>query len=978
MGLIQDKLDEIFRDQLGYEYEPQELIMPDIDGVENIINYSREYTGQDINIVVVECFDRRIEFQKEFIKREKNVFPNSYFLFVSNEGKVFDLYNDATSRNKRKITYDEISLKTSLFKEKIQLFNISKAENGTELQINAERAFETNDKVAGKFFDKFQKIHKKLQSAISGIDDPKDLSWYASVLMNRFMFIYFLQKHNVIQDNPDFLLDKFKEVEQSDKDYYHDFLLPLFFYGFARKDHNLAKQTFVAEFGEVRYLNGGLFYPHTVEKKYTPSTVKADKAKFEEECIHTSIQVDAKKIKEVLEFLNGYTWYLDQRPMKDENDINPDVLGYIFEKYINQKELGAYYTKEDITEYISKNTIIPFILDKMRNNGYSAPEPNPMITNNEDIIAAIHDYVEGIENYQEAKFLYTEVLQPLSVLDPSVGSGAFLFAALNILLPIYQKTVYKLRHFAKTETDEWLVKHLTLIDKHKEEYFLTKQIILNNLYGVDIVQEATEICKLRLFLQLVSHISDIKLIEPLPDIDFNIYAGNSLVGGLSWNDLRNNYNVSAFNINSIENNIELLAQKKVEFRQLQQTDDYEDELNNVKNDIIFLNNEIKKDLCLTIDDPFHWFIDFKNIIDKGGFDVIIGNPPYVEYTKKDKVTGLSTKDKYQIKGYQTEKTNNLYAYFFERSYKLLNGNRRLGFIVPLSISSAGKMSILRRILNNRNSNVWVSHYAWRPAKLFNGANMLLSILLGQVKSEIKDNTYIFTSKYNRWYTEERDVLFYNLKYYKTTNQYQSDKYIKIENSILDNILEKIYTHQTPISSYNSTGSYFINYFRAVLYWIKILPKDPIMRLNDVDTTTGEMKKFYFSNESRRNIIGAVLSSSTFFLHYVAFSSCQVINSDDFNFRIDLDSIDDCILDELSNLGSQLFMDYERNSEVKLRIYKKKDRQEKQHFKIKKSKHIIDEIDKCLAKVYGFTQEELDYIKNYDIKYRMGDHDDDEE
>ena len=115
--------------------------------------------------------------------------------------------------------------------------------------------------------------------------------------------------------------------------------------------------------------------------------------------------------------------------MREDTDINPDVLGYIFEKYINQKELGAYYTKGDITGYISKNTIIPFILDKLRRSGFEAPDPNPMITNNEDIIGSIADYLEWLQDYDTLKFLYKDVLVPLSVLDPAVGSGAFLFTA---------------------------------------------------------------------------------------------------------------------------------------------------------------------------------------------------------------------------------------------------------------------------------------------------------------------------------------------------------------------------------------------------------------------------------------------------------------------------------------------------------------------------------------------------------------------
>jgi hypothetical protein len=619
MGTFQETLAELFNEKLQYEYSGIQLPIPKIDGSENIINYTKEYEGLGIDIILVECKDRIIEFQKKLIKSEKSLFPNAHFLFVSNDGKVFDLYNNVSSKQLKKITYDTIGRNTRLFKEKLQLFDVTNAEDGTSLQINVEKAFDISDRITKNFFDKFKKIHDKLQKAITGIDNDKDKSWYASVMMNRIMFIYFLQKHYVIQNNTDFLLSKFEEIESTDKDYYKDFLLPLFFYGFAKRDDNIFKQQFIKEYGPVRYLNGGLFYPHHIEKKYTP--VDANVALYGERATQTIIGIDPDLIKEILVFLNRYTWYLDSRPMKEDTDINPDVLGYIFERYINQKELGAYYTKEDITEYISKNTIIPFVFDKMRRNGFEAPNPTPMITNNEDIISEVGKYVENINSYEEIKFLYKNVLLEISVLDPSVGSGAFLFSALNILLPIYQKAIFKLREFAKSKNDGWLIELMGVLNKHAEEYYLTKQIILNNLYGVDIVQEATEICKLRLFLQLASHLPDITSIEPLPDIDFNIYAGNSLVGGLSWEDLEANYTMDLFtsaNRDVIKADINVLADLKARYRAIQQDDDNEEELSLLKNNIITLEHRINTDIRIGIKDPFHWFIDFNDIVKKGG------------------------------------------------------------------------------------------------------------------------------------------------------------------------------------------------------------------------------------------------------------------------------------------------------------------------------------------------------------------------
>ena len=98
--------------------------------------------------------------------------------------------------------------------------------------------------------------------------------------------------------------------------------------------------------GVVPYLDGGLFERHPIEELHGEAICIPDAA-----------------FERLFDFFHGYHWHLDERPLREDDEINPDVLGYIFEKYVNQKQMGAYYTKEDITEYIAKNTVIPFLLD---------------------------------------------------------------------------------------------------------------------------------------------------------------------------------------------------------------------------------------------------------------------------------------------------------------------------------------------------------------------------------------------------------------------------------------------------------------------------------------------------------------------------------------------------------------------------------------------------------------------------------------
>ena len=411
--------------------------------------------------------------------------------------------------------------------------------------------------------------------------------------------------------------------------FYRIFLLKLFHEGLGQPEAQRSPE--LAELlGKVPFLNGGLFDVHDLERD------------------NPDISIPDEAFERVFNFFDEYAWHLDERPFKEDNEINPDVLGYIFEKYVNQKQMGAYYTKEDITGYISRNTVIPFLFDAAKKkcpvafgpdggvwrllrddpNRYIYPAVGHGVTWNarqvedakrldaphdlpEDIAAGIDEvskrggwnkpapdeYALPTETWREvvarrqrhaevmAKLASGEVqeindlitlnldieqfamdvivqsegpellrafwhaMRDVSVLDPTCGSGAFLFAALNILEPLYTACLEGMRGFlddAERSERKRRPEHLgdfrrilEQVYKHLgERYFILKSIVLNNLYGVDIMEEAVEICKLRLFLKLVAQLENYDQIEPLPDIDFNIRAGNTLVGFTSLEAVR--------------------------------------------------------------------------------------------------------------------------------------------------------------------------------------------------------------------------------------------------------------------------------------------------------------------------------------------------------------------------------------------------------------------------------------------------------
>ena len=217
------------------------------------------------------------------------------------------------------------------------------------------------EKVTKRFYDRFKKEHQDFLSFIEGIESLADREWYASLMLNRMMFIYFIQKRGFLDGNPDYLRDRLQTVRQEHgagqfASFYHLFLLKLFHEGLGQpegdRDAELTKLL-----GRVPYLNGGLFDVHDLEHR------------------HPDIDIPDDAFARIFAFFDAYQWHLDDRPLRADNEINPDVLGYIFEKYINQKQMGAYYTKEDITGYISRNTIIPFLFDRAAKDCRVAFEP---------------------------------------------------------------------------------------------------------------------------------------------------------------------------------------------------------------------------------------------------------------------------------------------------------------------------------------------------------------------------------------------------------------------------------------------------------------------------------------------------------------------------------------------------------------------------------------------------------------------------
>ena len=517
------------------------------------------------------------------------------------------------------------------------------------------------ERVTKQFYKDFKDLHINFVDFLQdSIENENDRRWYGSVLLNRLMFVYFLQgKYFLNKGDGKYLQNKLAESQALGENQFYGFLCTLFFDGFA-KPEGLRETDIKRKIGQICYLNGGLFLKHPIEEKY-PQIAISDRA-----------------FEQVLSLFERYSWNLDDTPEGKDDEINPDVLGYIFEKYINQKEFGAYYTRPEITEYLCDRTINKLVADRLgiENTGLN------------DLLLQL--------NGAQCTQLLTEILPNLTLLDPACGSGAFLVAAMKTLINIYSAVVGQSKQFLDSfQGKEKLTQWFTEANTHPSlDYYIKKRIITDNLYGVDIMEEATEIAKLRLFLALVASAKTVKELEPLPNIDFNIMAGNSLIGlirvdsnafdQLSPKKAKQTGGVAVQKhlfqpvavqgsflpmlasseydriLQEKNQSIALYKQHAFELGAIQGTAQ-EDRLLFLRKHIEQLNQESQQKLnqilldefsqklgikyeeaqptgkpqkrVLKITDinnlePFHWGYHFDSVFAKGGFDAIITNPPW--------------------------------------------------------------------------------------------------------------------------------------------------------------------------------------------------------------------------------------------------------------------------------------------------------------------------------------------------------------
>ena len=1075
----------LFITEMGWNrFHGQADIQPiEIDCTEYRMKTIAERNGFQIIICPVNTIPTTSVCRKIDFKLRKNA--NDYIcIFYIPDSEHHQWMAPIKTIEKRDIVTVEYETadKTDFLFSKIDALSFDLAETTTIVDVKEriQGTFAVNsEKITKDFYAGFKKEHKAFADFITGIDDHivakdnRNKQWYTSVMLNRLMFCYFIQKKGFLDGDFDYLQRKLKWVrkEQGEdrffKSFYRGFLSELFHDGLNAPLHDAE---FERKYGRIPYLNGGMFDEHQLERDYA------------------DIDISDEAFIRLFNFFDTWRWHLDTRITASGKDINPDVLGYIFEQYINDRaQMGAYYTKEDITEYIGKNCIIPFLMDKtaqksdkafvtngfvwqsLRNSGdryiYDAvkkgysedweqliPENiaigidtttpnllerrsawntktaekfalpteiwretierlqrcesilskiqngeithiNDFITYNLDIRSFVYDLLHNTDDHLFVLHFY-KALQNVTILDPTCGSGAFLFAAMNILEPLYEVCIERMQEF-NVQNPLWFKAELEEIsNKYRSniQYFIFKSIILRNLYGVDIMVEATEIAKLRLFLKMVAVVevdkrADNLGLDPLPDIDFNIRCGNTLVGYATEEELNNDLTWGDMFANAefkekVESEMQLVSMAYDTFKyvQLNQGEDmvaFKQAKGELKQRLASLNSTLNRRMhaatqldyedWLKSHQPFHWLAEFYQIIKgNGGFDVIIGNPPYVEYPSKDV--------QYRFDYLEAAQCGNLYGCCTERGLKISQPEGRFSFIVPVAITCSKRMDTVIRLLKDSSNLLLFANFDDRPGRLFEMIEHLRATIFIANKSKNIECQQVYATKYNRWYTQCRSILFDSICYTNVSKFVKSFTIPKLSYSIECSINDKLQSNDNIIANYyGSSFSKSSIYFRAAGggYFLLIKNQKSTTYIDGVLEDVKAEKEIKINDAYNNSAIGAIVSSSLFYWNYIAYTDCRNLTKGYIdNFPAPILAVKDV---DLANNGTTLFADYESNKFTKNTYYKSTGRNViYDEYYPKRSKKLIDEIDKCIAKYYNFTEGELDFIINYDIKYRMGD------
>jgi hypothetical protein len=648
-------------------------------------------------------------------------------------------------------------------------------------------------------------------------------------------------------------------------------------------------------------------------------------------------------LRRAMTILNELPWHGDD---DSPAGLTPALIGHVFERYVERKRRGIYYTGNDVTTYIATRTIVPRLLEAL------APESERMVTDLirrdptrylpaavqhgsertlppavaaglSDVarrtlwdVAAPEEYALPGETWRDVIIrrhrlhetvaaLRSGIIDPPQIVTHNLDlirlmgdlCAAWDAARLNELdtalmsLTVLDPTCGS-GAFLCAAFD--LLAHLVRIvggRRNAESPPIPvgqrlRAIIERTLYGVDVMPEAAEICRMSLWLRLAALVDD---PDPLRDLRFNIRTGDALTGTLQRSD-----------------------------------------------------HAVSVDTWRSLD----WSAAFPGVLERGGFDVVIGNPPYVVRSGLPSDPALCT--------YQTAATGNLYALVIERALHLLRPHGWLGVIVPVASVATDSMKPLQRLYAPLRQ--WHSHYAVRPGKLFPNVDMNLTITIIQ-KTSAPGERYV--SGYRRFRAHERPHVFDTLGYTPLPLLDGLNGMLpKLGSTLEVGLLQRMLAHGRCVHDYVEPDGVAIYYHSGGRYWRKALP----------EKLSSHYKPLRI--EARiAPVMLALLNSHLFYWYWIAFSNCMdVVARDVLEFPVfRLEEVDPA---PFASLVAHLLTLYREGATTRARRGARIQTSETT-IDARRARAVVAAIDRLLAHHYGFDDEELDFVLSYDLKYRLG-------
>ncbi|EHQ0852105.1 Eco57I restriction-modification methylase domain-containing protein [Campylobacter jejuni] len=753
---------------------------------------------------------------------------------------------------------DANSLNNAFYKELLYILGLCESKQNSKLIIAKS---EESKEEQGTFYTA---INSKLKE-----ENFETILKLLILWLNRILFLKLIES-NLVRFNDDKNLKflNFKKIPDFDK------LSELFFEVLAKEKSTRKK----SEFAYLPYLNSSLFEKQSIENTLEISSLSNDlKLFYYKNTVLKDDKCKAKKgqvglLEYLFEFLDSFDFGSDDEQseiLSQKELISSSVLGNVFEKLNGYKE-GSFYTPSFITSYMCKESITKVVLDKF----------NAQFDLDAKDISELRKSLR-----KEDKKAQKELLNSIKICDPAVGSGHFLVSALNVMLSIYDElNLFDEEFYLEVQNDEILItgrkgefieykRPTTPKDKahliQQELFYTKKDIIENNLFGVDINPNSCEITKLRLWIELLKHSfyqsfddENYHDLKTLPNIDINIKCGNSLVSYFETGKSLSHYPNIKERINKYKRIVkdykegfytdksrinQEIKNLKISFKNFCFADKFKKEMKsfndkcekyskkygnflavddeNLKffvsaNLTLFdfdekeaakefanLKKEYDSIFNLESNHPFEWRFEFPEILDDDGnfkgFDLIIGNPPYIRQEELKELKPHLAKNYKVYKG-----TSDIYTYFYELGFNVLKDNGVLSYITSNKYTRAGYGEALREFLLK---NVKVLEYTdLNGIKVFDSATVDTSILSFE-KIKIKDNKF----KYLALSNEILKTCAYDIGLYKDFAEFSQNSLSKESFTFSDEntsaLKAKIERIGTPLKEWQG-----LNIYRGIL------------------------------------------------------------------------------------------------------------------------------------------------------------------